>query len=81
MNICQVIISKGWGGAEAVVYETTKHLTNKGHNVSIILNQEEVGNYADLKDVKIHNIGYLYNLVALTKSIISALKSSSLPLG
>ncbi len=40
MNICLLLISDGWGGAEAVVYELAKHLRDKGENVSLILNQE-----------------------------------------
>lgn len=60
MNICQVLISNGWGGTETVVYELARHLRDKGEKVSIILNQEMVKYYADLENVKVFNIGSLY---------------------
>lgn len=60
MNICQVLISNGWGGAETVVYELARHLRDKGENVSIILNDEIVKYYAGLEDVKLFNIGSVY---------------------
>src|SRR5271157_5903897 len=60
MNICQVIISDGWGGAGEVVYELSRHLRDKGENVSIILNEEMVKHYADLKNIKLFSIGPLY---------------------
>lgn len=72
MNICYVIFSSGWAGAETVVYELASHLTNKGENVSIILNHEMLGYYADLKGVKLFDIGSIYNPLSLTKSIISS---------
>lgn len=60
MNICLVLISDGWGGAETVVYELARHIRDKGENVSIILNQEMLKYYADLESVKFFNIGPLY---------------------
>ncbi|GAF89041.1 unnamed protein product [marine sediment metagenome] len=36
MNICLVLISDGWGGAETVVYELARHLRDKGENVGIM---------------------------------------------
>jgi glycosyltransferase involved in cell wall biosynthesis len=71
MNICQVIFSNGWGGAETVVYELSRHLRDKGENVSIIVNQENIKYYADLENVELFSIGSLYNPLALAKSIIS----------
>ena len=70
MNICLVLISDGWGGAETVVYELARHLRDKGENVSIILNMEILKFYCDLEDVEIFNIGYVYNHKKLIKSII-----------
>lgn len=70
MNICLVLISDGWGGAETVVYELARHLRDKGENVSIILNTEILKFYDDLEDVEVFNIGYVYNHKKLIKSII-----------
>lgn len=72
MNVCLVLISDGWGGAETVVYELARHLRDKGENVSIILNQEIIKFYNDLEDVEIFNIGYVYHPKRLIKSIISS---------
>jgi len=60
MNICQICISDGWGGAETVVYELARHLRDKGENVSIILNHEIEKFYSDLENVKLFDIGCLY---------------------
>lgn len=70
MNICLVIISDGWGGAETVVYELARHLRDKGESVSIILNQEILKFYDNLEGIEIFNIGYAYNHQKLIKSII-----------
>ena len=56
MNICQAIISVGWGGAEAWVYTILKNLRDKGESVSLITNQEMVKYYEDLDDVPIFTI-------------------------
>lgn len=70
MNICQVVLSKGWGGAETVVYEVSRHERDKGHSVTIVLNQEIVHYYDTLENIEIYNIGPLYDPIALTKSIV-----------
>ena len=57
MNVCLVLISDGWGGAETVVYELARHLRDKGENVSIILNKEILKFYDDLEDVEVFDIG------------------------
>jgi D-inositol-3-phosphate glycosyltransferase len=71
MNICQVILSKGWGGGETVVYQLARHFRDKGHTVSIILNQELVRHYDPLDNVELFNVGSLYDPIALVKSIVS----------
>jgi glycosyltransferase involved in cell wall biosynthesis len=72
MNICQVILSqRGWGGAETVVYELTRYLRDKGHDVTVITNQEQINNYAGLENVALFDIGPLYDPIALIKSIVS----------
>jgi len=60
MNICQVCISDGWGGAETVVYELARHLRDKGENVGIVLNHEIVKFYSDLENVKLFDVGCIY---------------------
>lgn len=60
MNICQVLFSDGWGGAETVVYELSKHFRDRGENVSILLNHEIMQYYADLGGVKLLDIGPLF---------------------
>lgn len=60
MNICQVIFSYGWGGAEARIHELIKCLRDKGENISLVINQEMVKYYADLENIPILNIGSLY---------------------
>jgi glycosyltransferase involved in cell wall biosynthesis len=60
VNICFVLLSGEWGGAETVIYELARQLTSKGESVSIVLNQEMYGHYADLEKVKLFNIGSLY---------------------
>ena len=60
MNICQVIISDGWGGAGEVVYELSRYLQDKGQHVSIILNEEIVKYFTDINNINLINIGTLY---------------------
>lgn len=82
MNICLVIISDGWGGAENVVYKLAYYLRDKGNQVSLILNQEVLKYYADLEGVKIFNIGCMSNPLALARSIVlphSGLKERPYP--
>ena len=71
MNLCQIVISEGWGGGETAVYELAKHLRDRGQKVSIILNQEILKYYEDLEGIALFDIGPLYNPVDLIKSIIS----------
>lgn len=71
MNICLVIISNGWGGAETVVYELARHLREKGEDVSIILNQEIIKYYENIEGVDIFNIGAVYSHKNLIRSIIN----------
>jgi glycosyltransferase involved in cell wall biosynthesis len=60
MNICQAIISDGWGGAEAVVYELSDRLREKGESISIITNSELVMHFTKLHGVKLLDIGNLF---------------------
>lgn len=76
MNICLVLISDGWGGAENVVFNLAKHLSNKGENVSILLNNELFNYFSDLKNVDIFRMPSLYNTKTLITSILSSKKTS-----
>jgi glycosyltransferase involved in cell wall biosynthesis len=60
MNICQVMLSDGWGGAEAWVHELIKCLLIRGENVSLIVNQDIINRYTDLTGVTLLNAGPLY---------------------
>ena len=72
MNVCLVIISDGWSGAETVVHELARHFRDRGQNVSIILNQEILEHYADLKGVRLFNIGAMFSLRSMIKSFMSS---------
>jgi glycosyltransferase involved in cell wall biosynthesis len=60
MNVCFVLLSGEWGGAETAVYELARHLRAKGEVVSIVLNRETHDHYSDLEGVRLLNIGSLY---------------------
>ncbi|MBN2098743.1 MAG: glycosyltransferase family 4 protein [Dehalococcoidia bacterium] len=60
MNICFVLLSGEWGGAETAVYELARHLRAKGESVSIVLNRETYEQYSDLEGVRLLSIGALY---------------------
>ena len=75
MNICLVLISDGWGGAENVVFNLAKQLSNKGENVSVLVNNEIFNYFSSLKNVKIFRMSYLYNTKALITSILSSKKA------
>ena len=70
MNIYQVIISTGWGGAETVVHELSSNLSDNGENVYILLNQEILKYYTDLVNVKLLNAGPLFNTTGLIRACI-----------
>lgn len=61
MNICFFLNSGGWSGAENVVYNLAKFIERKGHNISIILNEETYPYFKDLKNVKLYNIGPVFD--------------------
>jgi glycosyltransferase involved in cell wall biosynthesis len=69
MKIALVIISDGWGGAETVVYELAKHLAEKGHSVSLLVNNEALSFYRTLTNVHIFDLGHLYPFSSLCKSM------------
>lgn len=72
MNICLVVLSDGWAGAETVVHELARHFRDRGENVSIILNQEIYRYYADLENVRLLNIGALFSLRGLVRTLASS---------
>jgi glycosyltransferase involved in cell wall biosynthesis len=60
VNICFVLLSGEWGGAETVIYELARQLSSKGERISIVLNQEVACHYSDLEKITLFNIGSLY---------------------
>ena len=72
LNICFVVISDGWGGAETVVYELARCLKDRGEKVSIILNQEIIGFYESLQGIEFLNIGNVYDHKTLIKETLLA---------
>jgi len=68
MNICLVVISSAWAGAELVVHELA---SDRGENVCIVLNQEITQYYKDLKNVELLNVGPLYHTTGLIRACIS----------
>lgn len=67
MNICFFLISRGWGGAENVVYNLAKFMEKKGHDISVILNEETFPYFKDLKNVNLYNIGPVFNYEKILK--------------
>lgn len=70
MNVCYVLISIGWGGAEQVTYELIKNLRKNGIFVTLIINQEIVDHFSDLQGIDIVNMGNLYSTIELIKNSI-----------
>lgn len=70
MNICFVLVSRGWGGGENVVHQIISCMTKKNINVSLVLNNEMKKHFNDL-DVKILDLGSLYDSKSLLKMIIN----------
>ena len=68
MNICFLLTSDGWGGAENVVYNLAKFVEKKGHNISVILNEEEYPYFKDLKNVDLYNIGPVFDYEKFLKA-------------
>jgi glycosyltransferase involved in cell wall biosynthesis len=60
MNICMVLFSNGWGGAETVVYQLARHLLEKGEKVCLVTNDEMVKYYSDLKGLVVFAVGTRY---------------------
>ena len=70
MNICLVIISDAWGGAETVVHELAKHLRDKWGNIFVLVNQEIFKYYTDLENVNLFNIGPFFSTGGLLRSCL-----------
>ena len=69
MNICFVLISKGWGGAENVVHQIISNMIKEDIKIFLILNDEMAAHFKDL-DIKMLNLGSLYDSSSLIKMII-----------
>lgn len=71
MNICLVIISSGWAGAETVVHELARHLRGRDETVCVLLNQEIFKHYTDLENVKLLNAGSFFRSAELLEACVS----------
>jgi glycosyltransferase involved in cell wall biosynthesis/predicted amidohydrolase len=71
VNICLVLISDYWGGAEAVVYELARHLKEKGHNVTVFVNREILSFYRDLDKLVVFDLGHLYPFTSMAASKVA----------
>jgi glycosyltransferase involved in cell wall biosynthesis len=71
MNICFVIISDAWAGAETVVHELARHLRDKGNKVYIVSNQEIFKYYTDIENVNLFNAGAFFQIIGLLNSCLS----------
>lgn len=72
-----MLISNGWGGAEAWVYALIRYLRDKGENVSLITNEEMVKYYTDLENISLCNIGALFP----PKSVIPHIRAERIKMG
>ena len=72
-----MLISNGWGGAEARVYALIRCLRDKGENVSLITNEEMVKHYTDLENISLCNIGALFP----PKSVIPHIRAERIKMG
>ena len=68
LRICLVVVSDGWGGAEAVVYELAKRFRFEGHEVNIIVNSEVVSFYEGIEGVGLVDLGRFYPFRAMAMS-------------
>ena len=68
-SIGLVILSSGGGGAETVVYELQKYLSKKGHNVTLITNEEFFSWYPPITCNKI-NLKHLLDPNFIIKRIL-----------
>jgi glycosyltransferase involved in cell wall biosynthesis len=72
VNICLVIVSDCWGGAEAVVYDLAKYLRAKGHAVTVLVNHEIMEFYQDLEDIQLFDLGHLYPFRSMAEQRLRA---------
>lgn len=73
MNVCFVLISRGWGGGENVARQMLSYLVMRDIKVSLILNNEMKEFFEDL-DLEIIDLGCLYDSKSLIKMIINPKK-------
>lgn len=68
MNVCFVLISDGWGGAENVVRQIVSCLIKRDVNVSLIINHEINGYFKDM-DVQLLDLGSLFDFKSVSRMI------------
>ena len=79
MNICLVLVSTGWGGAEAVVHELARRLTDRGNKVTILVNREMLGFFKEFNGARLLDLGQLYPFKAIALSKLGATSKYDLP--
>jgi glycosyltransferase involved in cell wall biosynthesis len=71
VRICLVIISAGWAGAETVVHELARHLSEREEKVLVVLNRELRKYYSDLPNVQLFDVGPLFSLTGMVAGLVS----------
>ena len=69
MNVCFVLISDGWGGAENVVRQIISCLIKRDVKVSLILNHEITGYFKNM-DIQLLDLGSLFDFKSVSKMIL-----------
>jgi|GEM_PF-745077 glycosyltransferase involved in cell wall biosynthesis len=69
MNVCFVLISDGWGGAENVVRQIISCLVKRGVTVSLIINHEINGYFKEM-DVQLLDLGSLFDFKSVSRMIL-----------
>jgi glycosyltransferase involved in cell wall biosynthesis len=78
LKIALAIISGGWGGTEAVVYDLAEHLREKGQHVCVLASREMLPFYRKL-DVELFDIGPCHYFKSWAASKVRASSKYDLP--
>ena len=68
MNVCFVLISDGWGGAENVVRQIISCLIKRDVKVSLIINHEVTGYFKNM-NVQLLDLGSLFDFKSVSRMI------------
>ena len=87
LNIGLLIISDEWGGAQEMVYQLAKHLTQYRINLKLFVNDELKEYYDDIKGLSIYTLGStnnknkyfnLYSYYKMRRNLIKHLRTQPL---